>query len=139
MVECQPPKLKLKLTSFFSTGVSRHIEDNQLSTYSSEPVFLTYSAKEPNNGGGENEGTKKNIAPEQSDATAAIPFDHSSKNTLHGINSSGTYPTCWSAEQYNYFMTTYPWMFCENESIGCNFCKKVKSLGLELLGQKVNI
>ena len=147
--ESQPPVKKLKvqkkLTSFFSTEALRplrHSKDEQ-STESIEPVLLTYPASasqpkldvlpnDPNDRDDESGGTRKNFEPKQNDTTATISADQSCKNTLHGAKSSGTYkyPTCWSADQYNYFMTTYPWIFCENGNIGCNICGRVKSLGL---------
>ena len=148
--EDQPPakriKVQKKLTSFFSTEAFRHSEsDDKQSNDSSQPAFMTYldSASQPqltelsilsnnlSDEDSENEGTVgKDVEPKQSDATGITPVDQSCKSDSHTVKSLGTYPTCWSAEQYNYFVTTYSWLICENGNIGCNICRKVKSLGL---------
>ncbi|CAB3990140.1 Hypothetical predicted protein [Paramuricea clavata] len=79
----------------------------------------------------ENEGTVgKNVEPKKSNATGTTPADQSCKSESHTVKSLGTYPTCWSVDQYNYLITTYSWLIFENGSIGCSICRKIKSLGV---------
>ncbi len=59
-----------------------------------------------------------------SDTVAEIPADKK-KNNNNDVCIAPIWPKCWTAEQQDYFLKIYPWLFGNNGKIGCNVCKEV--------------